>query len=387
MKQQFIQLFMLMFVYQLAWAQPLAVKSCKSNEKQSTFKNANAVQALLNELTSKDIPGVSLAVYSPNGLFTATAGYASKEDRIAMQPCHLMYLQSVSKTYMSVCILKLVEQGRLQLDKPITHYLSAEHKNIFPYADSVSVRMLLNHTSGIPEYNNQEAYITKLLSIPDYPFKPKDYLQYVAQLNHDFLPGTRHAYSNTNYILLALIADAVTGDHSSFMSATIFRPAKLKATFYRNDKNYLNYSLLSNAYWDQNQDGVLVNASVLQRNNVRTLIGDDGIVSTPSDAVLFLKCLMEGKLISRAMLDTMKLWVNDSQGRPTYGLGLDLNLIGNNQAIGHSGGGIGAGCQLYYFPEKKIYVFIGINLGTITPSPIHETILPVLDKLYQIILN
>jgi D-alanyl-D-alanine carboxypeptidase len=387
MKQQFIQLFMLMLIHQLAWAQPLTVKECKSNKKQSTFKNANAVQSLLNELTSKDIPGVALAVYSSNGLYTATAGYASKENRIAMQPCHLMYLQSISKTYMAVSILKLVEQGRLQLDKPITLYLSTEYKNILPYADSVSVRMLLNHTSGIPEYNNQQAYITQLLSTPDFPFKPMDYLQFVSKLNPDFVPGTRHAYSNTNYILLALIADALTGDHSSYMAATIFRPAKLKATFYRNDKNYLNYALLSNAYWDQNQDGVLVNASVLQRNNVQTLIGDDGIVATPSDAVLFLKSLMEGKLISRSMLDTMKLWVNNSQGKPTYGLGLDLNVISNNQAIGHSGGGIGAGCQLYYFPEKNIYVFIGINLGTITPSPIHETILPVLDKLYQIVLN
>ena len=119
-------------------------------------------------------------------------------------------------------------------------------------------------------------------------------------------------------------------------------------------------------------NSILENASVLQRNNVMALVGDDGIVATPRDAVKFLKGLMEEKLISASSLNRMRSWVNDSKGNPTYGLGLDHATFAGHIAYGHSGGGIGAGCQLYYFPEKRLYIFIGINLGTVTESPIHK---------------
>ena len=126
---------------------------------------------------------------------------------------------------------------------------------------------------------------------------------------------------------------------------------------------------------------------MLQRNNVSSLYGDDGIVATPEDAVKFLKGLMEEKLISPASLELMKTWVNDRKGNSTYGLGLDYNLINGIPSYGHSGGGIGAGCQLYYFPEKKIYFFVGFNLGTVTDSPIHEAVTKSLDSIYEILLK
>ena len=104
------------------------------------------------------------------------------------------------------------------------------------------------------------------------------------------------------------------------------------------------------------------------------MIGDDGIVSTPGDAILFLKGLMEGKLVSKETMRQMQQWVNDAKGNPTYGLGLDRALLDNTEALGHSGGGLGAGCQLYYLPSKEIYYFIAINLGTVTESPLHKEV-------------
>jgi D-alanyl-D-alanine carboxypeptidase len=83
----------------------------------------------------------------------------------------------------------------------------------------------------------------------------------------------------------------------------------------------------------------------------------------------------------------MKTWVNDSKGNPTYGLGLDYTVHNGRPALGHSGGGIGAGCQLYYFPEKKLYFFVAINLGTVTDSPIHEAVTKSIDRIYEILLH
>jgi D-alanyl-D-alanine carboxypeptidase len=110
-------------------------------------------------------------------------------------------------------------------------------------------------------------------------------------------------------------------------------------------------------------------------------------VATPEDAVKFLKGLMEGKLISASSLELMKSWVKDKKGDFTYGLGLDYYSVNGQVGYGHSGGGIGAGCRLYYFPEKNIYAFIAINLGTVTDSPLHVAVSKSLDKMYQILLR
>lgn len=249
------------------------------------------------------------------------------------------------------------------------------------------MQMLLNHTSGIPEYNFQPDYVAKFLQHPDYQFVPEDYLKYMEGKPLDFEPGSKYSYRNTNYVLLALIADAITGDHAAFLTETILNPLGLSNTFYRHEPNYLNYPQLVNSYWDRYSNSMAENVSQMQRNNVKSLIGDDGIVATPADAVKFLRGLMEGQLLLPATLDLMKTWVNDSKGNPAYGLGLDYTLFQGEVAYGHSGGGIGAGCNLYYFPKQNVYVFIAINLGTVTDSPIHKTAEKSINRFYEALLK
>src|SRR6185503_4533694 len=98
-----------------------------------------------------------------------------------------------------------------------------------------------------------------------------------------FVPGSKYSYRNTNYLLLALMTDAITGDHAKFISETIFAPLELSNTFYRHEAGYIDYPLLTNSYWDRYSDGAVENVSQMQRMNVSTLIGDDGIVTTPVD--------------------------------------------------------------------------------------------------------
>lgn len=370
------------------YLQDLPIRRCddKSESPQIFSREAGLKQAI-QELTTLGVPGCAMTVYSDEGWYSTAAGFAKLEDQTPMQTCHLQYLQSVSKTYMAVAILKLHEQGKISLDEPITRYLPEAASHYITDADKITVRMLLNHTSGIPEYNMAPAYVSYLLQHPDHLYVPVDYLKYIQGKPLDFTPGSKYSYRNTNYVLLALMADAMTGDHAKFIEEVIFKPLGLTHTFYRGQSGYLNYPELVNGYWDRHSDGIVENASQLQRNNVASLVGDDGIVTTPEEAVKFLKGLMEGKLISPVTLELMKSWVNDSKGNPTYGLGLDYTTFLGEPAYGHSGGGIGAGCQLYYFPGKNVYVFVAINLGTVTDSPLHESAGKVVDKVYAALLK
>jgi D-alanyl-D-alanine carboxypeptidase len=365
----------------------LVITGCADQSNTSSFSKAAGVTEAVQELVRDGVPGCAVTVYSSEGWWSTAAGYAKIENKTPMQNCQLQYLQSVAKTYMAVGILKLYEQGKIDLDAPMTKYLPEKFSRHIRDGSTVTVKMLLNHTSGIPEYNLSPAYVTKLIQHPAYAFEPEEYLKYIHQKPLDFKPGSKYSYRNTNYLILALIADAITGDHAKYLDEVIFQPLQLTNTFYRNDNQYLKYPNLVNSYWDRYSDGILENASVLQRNNVAALIGDDGIVATTEDAVKFLKGLMEEKIISHSTLELMKSWEKDSKGNPTYGLGLDYATFNGKIGYGHSGGGIGAGCQLYYFPEKEIYIFAAINLGTVTDSPIHEAAGKSIEKIYEELLK
>jgi D-alanyl-D-alanine carboxypeptidase len=333
------------------------------------------------------VPGAAVAVYSSEGWWTTAAGFAKLEDRTPMQPCHVQYLQSISKLYLAVAVLKLYEAGKVRLDAPITTYLPERYRRYVTNAGQVTVRMLLNHTSGIAEYNFSPAYVTYLLQHPNHRFTTEDYLKYIDGKPLDFAPGSRYGYRNTNYVLLALITDALTGDHARYLAETIFTPLGLTQTYYRGQAGYPDYPALVNAYWDRYGNGIVENVSQMQKTNVASLVGDDGIVATPADAVKFLRGLMEGKLLSAAAMAEMKTWVNNRKGEPACGLGLAYARVHGQVAYGHTGGGLGAGCQLYYFPEKGVYVFIGINLGTVTHSPLHQGAEKALDRVMGALLE
>lgn len=360
----------------------LPTTACNNNESGQYAQSAS-VKEVVNKLVEK-VPGASIAILSNDGLWEYSAGYAKAETKISMSNCHLQYLQSISKTYAAVCLLKLVERGQVDLKSPLTTYLPAAHSQYITRANEITVEMLLNHTSGIPEYNDAPRYLTRLLQDPENPFTPTDYLVYINGMALDFEPGSRYSYRNTNYVVLALMLDALTGNHGAFMQKEIFDRLNLTNTYYYASKGYLDYAEIVNSYWDRYSNGRIENVSRLQRNNVRAMVGDDGIVATPGDAVKFLKGLIEGELSSPKMLSQMKTWVKDKNGDPTYGLGLDRAMIGNLEGWGHSGGGIGAGCQLYYLPEKNLYYFIGINLGTVTESPLHQDVGKALETLAEI---
>jgi D-alanyl-D-alanine carboxypeptidase len=361
--------------------------ACENPGKSVSYAESHDLDQVLQEIVDNGVPGVVMAIQTDEGLWESAKGYAKIEDKTSMQLCHLQYLQSVSKTYMAVAILKLYEEGKIILDEPIKKYLPQKYYRYLTGADAVTVRMLLNHTSGIPDYNFRPAYVTYLLQHPNHYFVPEDYLKYIKGKKLDFPPGSKHVYSNINYVILSMIADSLAGDHAKLINDVIFKPLGLVHTFYRGDPGYLKFSELPNSYWDRYSDGILENASQLQRMNVSTLVGDDGIVTTPVDAIRFLQGLVEGKLVSDSTLRQMKTWVNNAKGDPIYGLGLVHFSKNGHEAFGHSGGGIGAGCDLYYFPEKHLYYFIAINLGTVTDSPLHVKLLKLRDELFDIMLK
>jgi D-alanyl-D-alanine carboxypeptidase len=364
--------------------------ACQLNETvNEAHSKAAPLQALLNKYAGLGIPGLSIAIYSPEGYWAGAAGYAKLEDKTEMQPCHLHYSQSVAKTYMAVAILKLYEEGKINLDEKITKYLPAEKTDKVTGADQITVRMLLNHTSGVAEYNMDPEYVSYLLAHPLHAFSTMDYLGYIDGDEMQFTPGEKYRYTNTNYVLLALIGDQLTGDHAKFIRDELFQPLGLENSFYRNDANYLNHPLLVNSYWDRYSNGVLENCSQMQQVNVGSLIGDDGIIASPIDHINFFRGLFEGQLLTQPTLDQMLTFVSNNTGANAYGYGLGIHNdpYNGHPEYGHTGGGIGAGCELGYLPDQDIYFFIAINIGTILSSPITAKAENIRSELLDILVE
>ncbi len=332
----------------------------------ANFSKAEALDAIMKRYCAEALPGVAMAVYTEaEGWWAGARGYADVENKVPMRNGHLQYIQSVSKTYMAVAILCLKEQGKIELDAPLTKYLPARYGGYIKDAGKITIRMLLNQTSGVPEYNSHPRFVARVLMHPDSYFSAEDCLKSIAGEEPQFAPGSRYRYTNTNYLLLALVADALTGDHAAFIQKNIFRPLGLNHSYYGNDHAYLDGLDLPESYWDVLNTGRPANFSQLQQVTVASSKGDDGIVCNPIDAVKFLKGLVEGRLLQTGSLQEMLDFVKDEKGGKRYGMGLSYIDLEGLPAYGHGGGGIGAGCALIHIPSHKTYLFVATNLGVL----------------------
>ena len=206
----------------------------------NNYSKAAALDSIMKYYTTNALPGVSMAVFSEkDGWWAGAQGYANAEKKIPMQNCHLQYLQSVSKTYMAVAILQLKEQGKIDLDAPVTKYLPEKYSRYIKDAGKITVRMLLNHVSGIPEYNSNPSFVSAVIQHPLENFSAIDCLKSIANMDLQFVPGSKYVYTNTNYLLLSLIGDAITGDHAAYIKKNIFKPLGLNNSYYGNDHAYL----------------------------------------------------------------------------------------------------------------------------------------------------
>ncbi len=336
----------------------------------SNYSKAFVLDSLMTHYTTNAMPGLSLAVYSEKeGWWAGARGYASVESKTPMENCHLQYLQSVSKTYMAVAILQLKERGKIDLEAPITKYLRQVHSRYIKNAEKVTVRMLLNHTSGIPEYNDNPGFVSQVIEHPLKNFSALDQLKSIAEEEPLSVPGSTYKYINTNYLLLSLIGDEITGDHAAYIKENIFKPLGLINTYYGKDDRYLKNLHLTQSYWDVFNNGKPANITGFQRMTVVSSKGDDGIVCTTTDAIKFLKGLMEGKLLNAESMKEMFDFVKDEKGNKRYGMGvIHFDLGAGLVAYGHGGGGVGAGCGLMYIPSRKLYVYFATNLGVLVES-------------------
>ncbi len=326
------------------------------------------IQKYLDEATLDKLAGVVVYIKSPkHGEWIGTSGLANLESKQPFQKDNIFSLASIGKMYNAVAVMKLMEEGQLQLDDKIAKYLPEEIIENLPNAREVTIRHLLGHTSGFASYEFDpelnRLYLSGLLKLDtlNHENTLRRYVYGKTSLNK---PGTEFHYSSTNYMLLAMVMDRVVQEgHSDYLRKLIHKQGFVN-TYYRQTPVQKNVSY----YGDLNQDGSVEDLTAQTIETTNWFTGDDGVYAPVEEAAHFLQDLMKDKILNQQSLQEMMTWNNEK--KPDYGLGLMADKsFPYGFLVGHSGRGIGITTDLYYFPKQDITVAIFCNTGYRIGSP------------------
>lgn len=359
---------------------PVSPEGCL-NAAQITnqFLAAEKITAILDKYVSKGIPGITFIARNGGQYWQVQKGLASKEQNKAMQPCLIWPAYSITKMYSATTILRLKEEGKLSLDQKLNTCLPASVLAKVPDADKITIRMLLNHSSGIENFWDNPDFIMSYMENPTRSYSIDDYLD--AAQGRLFEPGTDASYSNTNYLLLALIIDQVTGQpHTKAFHKYIFQPLNLTSTYYQQLPQQQKHNI-PQLYADIDNSGELVNYTDLSFTQFKNEYGSNSMLATPKDFVDFMHGLVLGKLLSGTTLAEMKTWLEGSSGSEVYGLGFEYYEQDGVALYGHSGSSFGGRTLLLHIPSKGITFFIGVNASAELGGPVLFTIADLMAEL------
>ena len=344
--------------------------SSQNNPKDGVYRN------VLQRAVSGGVPGLVLLVRTPKeGLWIGAAGKSKIETGEPMLPCQIHHSASVAKTYMATAIMLLVEDGKIDLDNPINKYLDTDLCNHIGNGNTATVRQLLNHTSGIRDFVLERNFITDYFNDYFNNYTTNDFLHYIYDKPAYFEAGAKAEYCNTNYVLITLIIDKVTGKpHADFLSESIFKKLDLKHTYYKNEPGYPQPEGLVNSYWDRYGNGQLENITQVAIHFDETNVGHDAMLASASDFAKFLEALLKGQIVSKSSLEQMMTWQYDAKDDVFNGLGLLRQSTKYGYAIGHGGGNFGVAMYAEYFPKQDVTIVFCSNISGFFPSPALEQV-------------
>jgi D-alanyl-D-alanine carboxypeptidase len=282
--------------------------------------------------------------YDGEEIYNKSVGYADYAKKLKIDSNTKFRIGSISKTFTATIILQMVEEGKLKLDQSIEKYF----KNL-KNADKITIEMLLRHRSGIHNFTNDPSYLTWMQK----PISRDSLVARVVAGGSDFDPNTKTAYSNSNFVLLSIIAEKIDKkSYDKILDKRVIKPLKLTRTNFGGKINTANDEALPYNF--------INDWTLSTETDVSVPLGAGAIVSTPHDLNIFLYALMHDKLISHSSLEKMKNMIDG------LGLGLMQFPFNDKKAYGHGGSIDGFFSNVAYFENEKLgvaYCTNGVLMG------------------------
>jgi D-alanyl-D-alanine carboxypeptidase len=314
----------------------IAAPAAESAVRSDSDPAARELQSALDAVVAAGASGVTLRVDDGSHSYRLASGRARLEPPQRMYPSAKLRVGSITKSFVSTVVLQLVGERRLSLDDTVEKW----QPGLIPQGAQVTVRQLLNHTSGIFNYTEDEAFVEHLLSDPLQAVTPHELIAVANAQSPVFAPGTSWSYSNTNYIVAGLILQRVTHRPvSRLIEQRILQPLRLRHTsFPERSPNIPGYH--AHGYYPPALSG---EGYVDFTRVTPTWAWTAGaVISNVDDLRTFYRALLGGRLLKPAQLAEMKDLVPTGAGLG-YGLGLYSVSTECGTIWGHDGGVPGYG--------------------------------------------
>ena len=333
------------------------------------------LQAVLDSAhRAGSFPGATAGVVLADGRAIGLAtGVSDTARHVAMTPDHLLLAGSVGKTYAAAVALQLVQEGRLDLDAPVARYLGDQSWFArLPNAADITVRMLMNHTSGIVRYEFDDRFLADLVKDPYRTWTPEDRVAYLVGATPPFAAGQGWEYSDTNYILLGAIIERLTGQpYYAEMRRRLLEPLGLRRTVASDQPRIAG---LSQGYagpqsffggWD-----TMIGADGRLMFNPQMEWTGGGVATTALDLARWAHALYAGDVLHDSTRAEMLRCVPAKLGPDAkYGLGVILRPTPLGASYGHSGFFPGYVTDMMYFPEHDLSVAVQVNTSAQGKAP------------------
>ncbi len=302
-----------------------------------------------------NVAGIAVAVVKgQDTLLLKGYGLADVENQVPVTPQTVFRIGSVTKQFTSAAVMQLVEEGKVSLDDDMAKYIPK-----YPTRGKrITVRHLLNHTSGIPSYTDIGPVFGTVMRSD---LTRDSLVAMVSPLALMFEPGEHFYYNNTGYYMLGMLIEQVTGKtYAEYLDTKLFGPNGLSGTTYCDTRRIIPRRAHG---YDRGPSG-LVNTGFI---SMELPYAAGSLCSTVGDLVSWTSKLSSGKIVSPASYATMTTPVKLTSGRPMrYGFGLSADTIGGRRIVQHGGGINGFISSLIHLPDDSLIVTVLTNT---TPSP------------------
>ena len=320
---------------------PIAVYSQKNYTSQFD-------DYMMEQIKVNDFSGNVLVAQKGKVIYEKAFGFADRELNVKNNPGSKFQVGSITKQFTACGILQLAEAGKLKLNDTIGTYFPG-----FPKGDTVTIHMLLNHTSGIRSYTS----IPEFWKLASTPVEKDSMLALIKRQPYDFSPGSQWNYSNSGYYLLGLIIEKASGQsYSGFVLDNLVKKAGLENTFV----NRWDTILVNRAKGYMKDKDSWRNAMFISMEGPYSA---GAIISTIEDLYKWNQAMFGNKIISSASLTKMTTpYLNH------YGYGLGIDSFQHHLSIGHTGGIPGFVSYLVRFPKDSLVIVVLSNSSGNSPA-------------------
>lgn len=323
----------------------------------SCQKNNKALDVIMNELFESDGPGgVALIVKEGDILYRKAFGMANLELGVRMAPEHVFRIGSITKQFTACAILKLAEEGKLDLQDDITNYL----EDYPTHGHTITIEHLLTHTSGIKSYTSMEEWTAE---VRKKDFTPPELIDFFKNQPMDFVPGDEFRYNNSAYFILGYIIELVSGKpYESYIDETFFKPLGMANSYYGSTSRII----------PNRADGYAKGEPGYKNDDFLSMTqpyAAGSLLSTVDDLYSWYSAVFSREVISESSLKKATTSYVLNNGKQTdYGYGWFIGNIQGSLNIQHGGGINGYLTASMFLPEEALFVAVFSNCTCTDPG-------------------